>query len=80
LLPQTEQHRRRNLTTANHCILITDLFFVPCVAYDMLTRRKIHPAFLYAFVLVILEQAVQPIVISWTPWINLAMTIQRHVA
>jgi hypothetical protein len=59
--------------------LITDLFFLPCFAYDLLTRHKIHPAYVYALGLVMVEQAAQPIVISWTPWIDLANAIRRSV-
>jgi hypothetical protein len=59
--------------------LATDCFFLPCCAYDMLARRRIHPAYLCAFVLIILEQIAQPLAIAWTPWINLANAIQRHV-
>jgi len=60
--------------------LVTDLFFVPCFAYDLLARHRIHPAYLYALVLIILEQTAQPNVISWTPWINLAYAIQSFLA
>ena len=60
--------------------LVTDLFFVPCFSYDLLARRRIHPAYLYAFALIFIEQTAQPIVISWTPWINLANSIKSFVA
>jgi len=60
--------------------LVTDLFFVPCIAYDLFARHRIHPAYLYALVLIVVEQTAQPIVIPWTPWINLANAIQGFVA
>jgi hypothetical protein len=60
--------------------LVTDLFFVPCFAYDLLARHRIHPAYLYAFALILIEQAVQPLVISWAPWINFANGIRSFVA
>ena len=60
--------------------LLVDAFFLPCFAYDLLTRRKIHPAYLVAFVLIVLDQAAQATVVSWPPWINLANALQRMVA
>jgi hypothetical protein len=38
-------------------ILILDLFFLPCFAYDLLTRRKIHPAYFYALALIVADQS-----------------------
>lgn len=60
--------------------LLVDAFFLPCFAYDLLTRRRIHPAYLVAVPLIVLDQIVQTRVVDWTPWINFANTLQRLVA
>jgi hypothetical protein len=60
--------------------LLVDAFFLPCFAYDLLTRRRIHPAYLVAVPLIVLDQVVQTMVVSWTPWINFANALQRLVA
>jgi hypothetical protein len=60
--------------------LLVDAFFLPCFAYDILTRRRIHPAYLVALALIVLDQVAQATVVSWTPWINLSQALQRMVA
>jgi len=60
--------------------LLVDAFFLPCFAYDLLTRHRIHPAYLVALVLIVLDQVAQATVVSWQPWINLANALQRMVA
>ena len=60
--------------------LLVDAFFLPCFAYDLLTRRRIHPAYLVAFVLILLDQVAQATVVSWTPWIDFSQALQRLVA
>jgi hypothetical protein len=60
--------------------LLVDVFFLPCLAYDLLTRRRIHPAYLAAFALIVLDQIAQATVVSWTPWINFSYALQRMVA
>jgi hypothetical protein len=60
--------------------LLVDAFFLPCFAYDLLTRRSIHPAYLIALVPIVLDQVAQATVVSWTPWINFANALQRMVA
>jgi hypothetical protein len=60
--------------------LLVDAFFLPCFAYDLLTRRRIHPAYLVALALIVLDQAAQATVVSWAPWINLSQALQRMVA
>jgi hypothetical protein len=60
--------------------LLVDAFFLPCFAYDLLTRRRIHPAYLIALVLIVLDQIAQATVVSWTPWINFSNSLQRMVA
>jgi hypothetical protein len=60
--------------------LLVDAFFLPCFAYDLLTRRRIHPAYLVALVLIVLDQVAQATVVSWTPWIKFSQVLQRMVA
>jgi hypothetical protein len=60
--------------------LLVDAFFLPCFAYDLLTRRRIHPAYLVALVLIVLDQIAQATVVSWPPWISLANALQRLAA
>lgn len=59
--------------------LLVDAFFLPCVAYDLVTRRRIHPAYFVALALIVLDQVAQVRVVSWPPWINLSMALQRLV-
>ena len=60
--------------------LLVDAFFLPCFAYDLLTRRRIHPAYLVALPLIVLDQVAQATVVTWPPFINLANVLQRMVA
>jgi hypothetical protein len=60
--------------------LLTDLLLVPCFIYDFLTRRKIHPAYFVALGLILTDQVVQPIVLSWPAWTTFANALQRLVA
>jgi hypothetical protein len=60
--------------------LLVDAFFLPCFAYDLLTRRRIHPAYVVALVLIVLDQIAQATLVTWTPWINFSNLLQRTVA
>ncbi|HEY2678668.1 MAG TPA: hypothetical protein VGI65_16975 [Steroidobacteraceae bacterium] len=60
--------------------LLVDAFFLPCFAYDLMSRRRIHPAYFIALVLIVLDQTAQVKVVSWTPWINFSNALQRLVA
>jgi hypothetical protein len=59
--------------------LLVDAFFLPCFAYDLVTRRRIHPAYFVALVLIVLDQIAQVKVVSWAPWINFSSAMQRLV-
>jgi uncharacterized membrane protein YozB (DUF420 family) len=59
--------------------LLVDAFFLPCLAYDLLSRRRIHPAYCVALALIVLDQVAQVTVVSWAPWVNLSMALQRLV-
>jgi hypothetical protein len=60
--------------------LLVDAFFLPCLAYDLVTRRRIHPAYFVALALIVVDQVVQVKVATWGPWIDLSMALQRLVA
>jgi hypothetical protein len=60
--------------------LMVDAFFIPCFAYDLVTRRRIHPAFCVGLGLIILDQIAQAKVVTWGPWVDLSMALQRLVA
>lgn len=60
--------------------LLVDAFFLPCFTYDLVTRRRIHPAYFVALVLIVLDQVAKITVVSWTPWINFSFAMQRLVA
>ena len=59
--------------------LLVDAFFIPCLAYDLLTRRRIHPAYLIALGLIVLDQIAQVKAVTWGPWIDLSVALQRFV-
>lgn len=59
--------------------LLVDAFFLPCFAYDLVTRHRIHPAYVIAFVLIVLDQIAQAMVVNWGPWVNFANALQRLV-
>jgi hypothetical protein len=60
--------------------LLVDAFFLPCFAYDLRTRGRIHPAYLIGLALVVLDQVLQVLVVTWPPWIDLSLALQRLVA
>jgi uncharacterized membrane protein YozB (DUF420 family) len=60
--------------------LLVDAFFVPCFVYDLVTRRRVHPAFIIGFAIAIVDQVVQVWVMSWKPWSDFAYALQRWVA
>jgi hypothetical protein len=59
--------------------LLVDAFFLPCFAYDLVTRHRIHPAYFVALVLIVLDQVAQVKVVTWEPWINFSLAMQRLV-
>ena len=60
--------------------LLVDAFFVPCVIYDLVIRRKLHPAFVVGFAVALVDQVVQVWVMSWKPWSDFAYAMQRLVS
>jgi len=59
--------------------LLVDTFLLPCFAYDLVTRRRIHPAYFVALVIIVLDQVAQVKVVPWAPWINFSFAMQRLV-
>jgi hypothetical protein len=60
--------------------LMVDVFFIPCVVYDLITRRAVHPAYLLGIGLIVADQIAQIEVIDWAPWINFSLAMQRLVS
>jgi uncharacterized membrane protein SirB2 len=71
-------HEPLYLLLSQFCTVI--LFFIPCFAYDWVTRRKIHRATIVGLALILADQIIQPIVLSWPAWTDFATAIQRLVA
>lgn len=46
---------------------IQDLFIVACIGYDFLSRRRVHPAYLFGGLFILAMQPMR-IVVSTTPW------------
>jgi hypothetical protein len=60
--------------------LMVDAFFIPCVAYDLITRRSVHPAYVVGIGLIVADQIAQVEVVDWPPWINFSTAMQRLVS
>jgi hypothetical protein len=71
-------HEPRDLMLAQYCSIL--LFFLMCFGYDLAVRRRIHPATVLGFALIISDQAIQPILLSWSGWTDFANALQRLVA
>jgi hypothetical protein len=61
-------------------VLLVDLFFLICFAFDLLTRHRIHPAYLCALALLVMDQVTTFSVMDWPPWVSFANAIQRIVS
>lgn len=55
------------------------LFFIPCFAYDWVTERRLHPANIMGVTLILMDQMVQPLVLSLPAWTRFANSLQRMV-
>lgn len=60
-------------------VLLVDLIFLICFAVDLGRQRRIHPAYLVALGMLLVDQITTFSVMSWQPWINLADGIRRLV-
>jgi len=54
-----------------------DLFFLPCFAYDLFTRGRIHRAFTYVLALFIVSQIAMMSILSWPPWLAFSRGVQQ---
>jgi hypothetical protein len=61
-------------------VLLVDLFFLICFAFDLRARRRIHPGYFCAFGLLLVDQVTTFAVMDWPPWVSLANSIQRFVS
>jgi hypothetical protein len=61
-------------------LLLVDLFFLICIAVDLHIRRSVHPAYLCALALILVDQVSTMTVMAWPPWVNFANAIQRFVS
>jgi hypothetical protein len=57
-----------------------DLFFLPCFAYDVITRGKIHRVYAYVLALFIASQIIMMKLPSWGPWLHFAQNLQHLVS
>lgn len=64
-------------TAANLALMLTDSFFLPCFAYDLLTRGRIHRAYVYVLTLFIVSQIVLMNVRAWEPWLAFSRVVQH---
>jgi hypothetical protein len=61
-------------------VLLVDMFFLICFAFDFKTRRRIHPAYVCALALLLADQVTTFSVMAWPPWVSLANAIQHFVS
>jgi hypothetical protein len=61
-------------------LVLVDLFFLVCFAADLHTRRRIHPAYLWAFALLLVDQVTTMSVMAWPPWVSFANAVRRFVS
>jgi hypothetical protein len=64
-------------SAANVAAVLTNLFFLPCFAYDLVTRGRIHRAYIYVLALFIVSQVVLMNVKTWGPWLAFARSVQH---
>jgi hypothetical protein len=57
--------------------VVGNLFFLPCFAYDLSTRGRIHRAYLYILALFIVNQFAMLRVLSWAPWLDFSRHVQH---
>jgi hypothetical protein len=61
-------------------VLLVDLFFLVCFAFDRHARHRIHPAYFCALALLLVDQVTTFSVMTWPPWVSFANAIQRFVS
>jgi len=61
-------------------VLLVDLLFLICFAFDLHTRHRIHPGYFCALALLLVDQVTTFSVMTWPPWVSFANAIQRFVS
>lgn len=56
---------------------LTDLFIVTCLIYDRITRGRIHPAFLWGGLFIIISQPVRMLIAGTHAWLAFATWLTR---
>lgn len=64
-------------TAANLALVLTDSFFLPCFAYDLVTRGRIHRAYVYVLALFIVSEVVMMKIPAWGPWLAFSRSVQH---
>jgi hypothetical protein len=64
-------------TAVNWSIVLWDVFFLPGLAFDLLTRRRIHRAYAYGIGVIVVTQLVMLHVVTWSPWLDFSRTLQH---
>jgi hypothetical protein len=57
-----------------------DLFFLPCFAYDLFTRGKIHRVYAYVLALFVVSEIIMMKLPTWGPWLDLSRGVQHLLA
>jgi len=65
---------------ANVASVLTDAFFLPCFAYDLFTRGRIHRAYVYGLALFIVGQIVLMNIRPWGPWLHFSRSVQHFLS
>ena len=56
---------------------LTDLFIVVCLAYDLVVRGRIHPAFIWGGLLIVLSQPLRLLIAGTDAWLAFATWLTR---
>ena len=56
---------------------LTDLFIVTCLIYDRVPRGRIHPAFLWRGLFIIISQPVRMLIAGTHAWLAFATWLTR---
>jgi hypothetical protein len=51
---------------------LTDIFIVVCIIYDLVVRRRIHPAFIWGGLLIVLSQPLRLLLGGTDAWLAFA--------
>lgn len=60
-----------------YAAVAADLFFLPCFAYDLLTRGRIQRVYAYVLTLFVVSQIIMVKLPSWGPWLDLSQAAQN---